>query len=180
MKNLYSRLILKFIYLWLLAASFYISAQFSIVPFTKERDKQAVITIIQDDWNKLFTLPRFNQNIVDRMLEHQHPGDMAHHTKHLTIAVLYDEERLVGFITYYYTNASTSNIELLAIDKNYRSKGYGKKLIEYVMREVRSQGVNAIQLYVYTSNQSALQFYTHLGFSIKGTIPGCFLLSKSI
>lgn len=143
-------------------------------------DYEGVTTLIKEEWPKLFMQPEYDPKIVNTMLIHNHPGYIAYRDKKLFIKVLRDEDKISGFATYYYPSATIGHIELLAINKQYRSKGLGKKLVEYVATEVARQGAKTLELYVYTNNQHAIKFYTNLGFSVKNNYPGYILLSKPI
>lgn len=143
-------------------------------------DYQGIVTLIKEEWPKLFMQPEYDPKIVNTMLIQNNPGYIAYRDKKLFIKVLRDEEKISGFATYYYPTATIGHIELLAVNKQYRSKGLGKKLVEYVAAEVARQGAKTLELYVYTNNSHAIKFYTHLGFSVKSNYPGYILLSKPI
>jgi len=148
--------------------------------YNYQNDYQGMIALIKEEWPKLFLQPEYDCKIVNKMLLQNVPGNIAYQDKKLFIKVLRDEDKITGFATYYYPNATIGHIELLAVNKFYRSRGLGKKLIEYVTAEVARQGAKTLQLYVYTNNSHAIKFYTHLGFSVKSNYPGYILLSKPI
>ena len=155
------------------------------VPIIKDfcsQDTPPITKLIELNWSKLFTYASFNPGVVNNILVNKRPGNYADYDKQLIIKVLYDDETniIIGFITYYYINAHTCNIELLAIDQAYRAQGHGTKLIEHVQAQAQKAGAQFLQLYVYTSNPKAIELYTHLGFQTKQRLPGCLLLSKKI
>lgn len=66
-------------------------------------------------------------------------------------------------------------IDKLVVDKNYRAGGVGDGLIEYAEKELKSMGINEIELYVWEFNKEALKLYEKKGYR---TI--CKRMSKSI
>ena len=125
-------------------------------------------------------MPHYDAHLIDTIFRKQKPGNNLARHQSLIINVLKEGSTLVGFITYYQSDKDTGDIELLAIDSNYQGLGYGKKLINYVQNWFKGIGCKHIQLYVYTTNNPAIQFYKHLGFSVKQTFSSHLLLTKPI
>lgn len=144
------------------------------------RDCSEIVGLIREEWSKLFLQPSYDDKMINKMLVKNRPFSIAYQDKQLHIRVLRDEDKIAGFATYYYPAPTVGHIELLAINKQFRSKGLGKKLIEYVTTEMAKQGVKTLQLYVYPTNPEAIKFYTHLGFTVKAHYPGYMLLYKPI
>ena len=156
------------------------SAQSSISPFNYAADIQQVETLLKKEWRRLFWMPEYDHALITSIFKNQHPGDPAAASKHLYISVLKEHAHVYGFITYYYSTQSTGHIELLCVDPGYQGSGYGKKLLSHVEQFFAANNCSLVQLYVYTSNSHAIEFYKHRGFSVKKKIPGCLLLSKEL
>lgn len=139
-----------------------------------------MVSLMQDEWLNLFPFPQFDAPLVNKMLLKNRPGDFMNAHKRLFIKVLHEEQTIAAFITYFFSDAHTIHIELLATSKKFRGKGYGKKLIEYVVNSLSDQHYTSIELYVYTTNSSAIGFYKHLGFTIKQAQAGGLILGKEI
>ncbi len=171
-----------FNHFYLISIFFFISASahITILDFKAERDFAAIVALIKSEWSKLFLQPHFDHVIVSGMFLENRPGDPMHRNKFLHSKVAYDGTQFVGFITYFYPDATTGHIELIAIQKDFRGKGISKKLINYVSTQVTRHGAHTIELYVYPSNPHAIEVYTHLGFAVKNRIMGCLLLAKSL
>ena len=60
------------------------------------------------------------------------------------------------------------HINSLAIDPGRRRQGLARRLLEHVMAEARSGGVNAATLEVRSSNEGARKLYEGLKFSVEG------------
>nr|WP_292381544.1 GNAT family N-acetyltransferase [Methanosarcina sp. UBA289] len=57
-----------------------------------------------------------------------------------------------------------SVIYSIRIDKNYRRKNYGEKLLKESIKEMKLNGISSILLYVNTKNLPAIRLYEKMGF----------------
>ncbi len=140
----------------------------------------AIEAILKKEWSSLFWMPQYDADLVEVIFKTQRPGNLMKRHQSLIISVLKENSTVIGFITYYQSSKDTGDIELLAIDAQHKGLGYGKKLINYVQDWFMRIGCKYIQLYVYTTNSPAIQFYRHLGFAVKNTFPSHLLFSKKI
>jgi ribosomal protein S18 acetylase RimI-like enzyme len=62
---------------------------------------------------------------------------------------------------------TTYFIEDIVVDNNYRRKGIGKKLYNYLQDMAIKENIDAIELNVWAFNDSAINFYESLGMSVK-------------
>lgn len=58
-------------------------------------------------------------------------------------------------------------IDDIVVDNNFRRKGIGKALYEYLFDIAKSDNVDSIELNVWAFNKSALKFYESLGMTVK-------------
>ena len=56
----------------------------------------------------------------------------------------------------------------IAVRKNYRGLGYGKKMMEYFLEDCAKNKICATSLEVAVKNERALSLYTKMGFEVKG------------
>ncbi len=86
-------------------------------------------------------------------------------------AIAYEGETPVGFALYFF-NFSTFltrrglYLEDLYIEPEYRGKGYGKALIEYLAREAVKNGCGRFEWVVLEWNEPAIGFYKRIGAKI--------------
>lgn len=87
--------------------------------------------------------------------------------------VIKSQDQVVGYCIYYIKPILSlkdfkkkSVIYSISIDKNFRRKGYGEKLIKESVKEMRLNGVYSILLYVNTKNLPAVRLYEKIGFRI--------------
>jgi ribosomal protein S18 acetylase RimI-like enzyme len=140
----------------------------------------AVEKILKKNWGNLFLTPDYDPALVYKMFYRKKPGDMSVPNLDVTINVVYFETKLAGFVTYYIKKNHVGHLELLAIDSEFRNKGYGTFLIEHTVQECKKRGCSILQLYVYTSNPHAITFYEHLGFKLKANFGVYILMHKDI
>ncbi|MDP8161700.1 ribosomal protein S18-alanine N-acetyltransferase [Pasteurella skyensis] len=76
---------------------------------------------------------------------------------------LIENDQIVGFAICYKTldEATLFNI---AIDPIFQGKGYGKRLLEELILQLKQQGIVTLWLEVRESNQTAIHLYQRLDF----------------
>ena len=85
------------------------------------------------------------------------------------VVVAEDEGKIVGFV-----NSTVSNmfgdgpqhayIDNTIIIKEYRGKGIGKKLYEYLENIFREQGVEGVTTDIFDNNDDSVKFHERLGY----------------
>ncbi|WP_151978511.1 GNAT family N-acetyltransferase [Acinetobacter soli] len=77
---------------------------------------------------------------------------------HVLLHKYVQDGRIVGFI-----GTSSDNIEMLFIDPEFRGKGIGRVLTNFVVRELKIEKVD-----VNEQNLQAFRFYKKIGFKVIG------------
>jgi len=138
-----------------------------IVDFVYERDAQAVLKIIKDDWYWLFMPPYSFPESPEYILKHRSPGpepeNVAHRGK-LKIKVLRENDEVAGFVTYYKENFDTGEVQLLAVAPKFRKRGYGRRLIGYAIKKLFSMGCKKVSLLTRKDDHKARRLYERIGF----------------
>ncbi len=85
-----------------------------------------------------------------------------------SVFCLADGENLFGYVVIKESSRSTERtIEILAVDKPYRKKGYGKTLLNHALyHSFEKKEIQKISLVVETGNSPAAYLYSSLGFSV--------------
>jgi ribosomal protein S18 acetylase RimI-like enzyme len=73
-----------------------------------------------------------------------------------------------------YRKKAKCRLYLIAVNQNYKGKGIGKQLINYLENEIREKGLNLYGLSVRKDNKEAIGFYNQNGYKVE------FENSKSI
>ncbi len=130
--------------------------------YSDSRDREFIFDAFKKDEYWLVTYLGFP---VDFMLNTMspRPNDPEYYGK-LNIRVLLLKDKPVGFTTYYKKKFYEGQLQFLYVDGQYRGKGYAKKLIEYVIQDLKKQGVSIVKLVTYTNNFAAMKVYTKMGF----------------
>ena len=84
---------------------------------------------------------------------------------------LEDNKKILGYLYFNIwkkSNIPTSYINDLIIKKEFRRKGYGKKLTQWFISFSKKKGVKRIGLGTRIENKKALRLYKKLGFKIIG------------
>lgn len=77
--------------------------------------------------------------------------------------VLIKEEKLIGFAVYSLIYERAELIDII-INVSNRKKGYGKKLLDFVLRDAISNKCENITLEVCVNNMDAINLYSNMGF----------------
>ncbi len=79
-----------------------------------------------------------------------------------------DNNGIIGFITYSIIYDRAEIIDIV-VSVNNREKGLGRKLLQYVINDCKSNNCKSITLEVRKSNETAINFYKNNGFNIIST-----------
>ena len=61
-------------------------------------------------------------------------------------------------------------IHHLAVHPDYQHRGIGKKLAESTLEALKSDGINKVHLFILNSNKSGMEFWEHLGWTVRKDI----------
>lgn len=93
--------------------------------------------------------------------------------------VVKSQNRIIGYCIYHLKLTFSlrglekkSVIYSIAIDKKFRNKEFGRKLLEESIREMKMNRITAIFLYVNISNTAAIKLYEKAGFMIIKEVKG--------
>lgn len=81
--------------------------------------------------------------------------------------VLFLEKKLIGYYSFSKI-FDEGNINNIAVDKYYQSKGFGKMLIEDMLNMTKKYNINALTLEVADNNNRAIGLYKKYGFIEEG------------
>lgn len=81
--------------------------------------------------------------------------------------VLIDNEKVVGYGSFHKV-ADFAEIMNIAVDKNFRGKGYSNLILNKMLSEAKKLNLTEIQLEVKSINYVAISLYEKYGFAIVG------------
>ncbi len=80
---------------------------------------------------------------------------------------------LVAVLVYQLAGDQCSLLNLV-VGQNHTGKGYGRKLVEYLIAEATAAGCDSVFLEVREDNVAAIRLYDSLDFSVINTRPGYY------
>lgn len=83
--------------------------------------------------------------------------------------IIESNKKPIGF-AYFQIPENKLNIWNIQIDKNFQRKGYGKKLMEYLIKYARKKKLKKVILEAHASNKQAIDFYEKIKFKNIGKI----------
>ena len=136
--------------------------QEQIVDFVYERDAKDISKIIYDDWNWILPHEDFENRekaLNKELWERNRTGE-------LNIKVLRNKERVIGLISFRKKNVDVNksgNIRIISIAKDFRGKGYDRKLLIAVVNDLFNSGLTSPYLFTHKDNEK-VRTYESLGF----------------
>ena len=82
---------------------------------------------------------------------------------------LYQGGRQVGFVAIEKADNGVYYLDKLSVLPQHRHKGYGKRLVEYVLTWVKEEGGSRVSLGMIDSHTVLKEWYEELGFRVTGT-----------
>ena len=81
--------------------------------------------------------------------------------------VAVEDRKFIGFAVGTITYEEKGKIILIGVDKDYRNKGIGSKLLKRLLLIFSLKDINEVELEVRVSNSNAIKFYEKRGFKKK-------------
>lgn len=94
---------------------------------------------------------------------------LGEYRKGIKMFGLFEGEAQIGFVAVEQKDKETFYLEKLAVLPEYRCKGYGKALMDYVMQYVKNTGGKFISIGIIYENKPLLKWYKKFGFVETGT-----------
>lgn len=87
--------------------------------------------------------------------------------------VVKNQDKIAGYCIYYLKPELSFNglnkksvVYSIAVDNKFRGMGYGKKLLEESIKEMKLNGISSVLLYVNVVNMPAIKLYKKMNFQI--------------
>jgi len=104
-----------------------------------------------NEYNKLYS--RWIENAVDKI-------------NSFDVIIESKDEKIIGFTTLNKKSAILADLGLVAVSKEYRGLGIGKKIINESIQRSKQAGFKEIQVVTQLDNKAAIQLYTSANFKI--------------
>jgi len=133
-----------------------------IYDFNQLRDSAFILDLFNKNWYWL--VGEGSDFDPHHMLEYRASSKKPADIGNQTIKLLYVDDKPAGFIAYHKKKFYEAMIHFLAIDQDFRSRGYGQKLMEHAINDLKKRGVAKITLVTRTANYPARAIYKKAGF----------------
>lgn len=146
-------------------------------PFIYEQDIDDVMALIRDNIDTLVAIPKgthLTPEIIDDHLAQfraslKNNSPFGNYFKTIELnsvrtTVLRSKNHVVGFIKYFIPADQTGHIEILCVTKTRRNRGYGRRLVNYAIEDLRKMNTSEINLFADTRNLAAQNLYYAIGF----------------
>ncbi|HEV2601164.1 MAG TPA: GNAT family N-acetyltransferase [Candidatus Babeliales bacterium] len=129
-----------------------------------ERDIQDIHNLFKKDWY-LLSARDYDYKHVDDTIRTGSPNEYeADYKGKMKFKVMREGDKFVGFVSYYMKNFQHGIILYLAVEPEFRSKGYGEKLLKYAVQQMFDQGACRVTLVARIDNTRGRAFYLRSGF----------------
>lgn len=113
---------------------------------------------------------RFHQNgrpdVFSKLSDESLKKDLIDNFSKFTILILLDKEEIVGYLAYNIKEKYSKKIHVdqLIITEKSRGQGYGKLLMNELIKIGKENNCERVELDCWTFNENALAMYEHIGF----------------
>lgn len=135
---------------------FFTTKKVSIYDFNEQRDTTFILDLFQKDWYWLVA----GDFSPEYMLRYQSSSKGGNEI----IKVLYKGTSPVGFVSYHREYLNECLLHFVAVKEEFRSKGYGLRLVKYAIKDMLARGCTNIKLVTRVDNYSAQAIYKKVGF----------------
>jgi predicted GNAT family N-acyltransferase len=82
------------------------------------------------------------------------------------VVVVLDNQNIIGTARIVFSSENTAKIERMAVLKKYRNRGTGRKIMSFIISQVKNRGFSKVYLH---AQHTAVEFYRSCGFRVVGT-----------
>lgn len=137
----------------------------NIYIYQNKQDKKFIKKLFKENWYWLVAgNSSYNKNYVENILNYKSPTGTNKNKETLEIYLYKEDNKPVAMVAFYKVKVYEGAILFLGVNKNYRGKGYARKLLNFGLSKLKSQNVSIVRILTRTDNKAALQLYKKLGF----------------
>jgi len=132
--------------------------------YDQARDEQDIKNTFYDEYYWLYPDESYDvETHVGFMLKYKAPNENPLYVGTLYVKVARLEGKFVGFTAYHKETVIRGRLLFLAINKNFRKRGFGEQLARYAVEQLKQLGFHTIVL-VTRVNNPAQKIYKRIGF----------------
>ena len=115
-----------------------------------------------------FALPKDLDYLVEK--DHLDPNTIREKIGRREFLLAYHDDRRVGFLRYNYFWDDEPFMNLLWVEEDLRSKGFGTQLISFWEKEMQKLGYDSVLTSTLSTNGGAQRLYRRLGYKDSGCL----------
>jgi ribosomal protein S18 acetylase RimI-like enzyme len=134
-----------------------------IYAYDPGKDREFILQLFKDNYYWLVAENCYDFSapyILDNRASSKKPQDKGN----LIIRTYRKYNKPIGFIAYYLKDAFAGHILFLAIEEKERSHGYGRKLLDYAIKDLAHRGCIVINMDTRANNKPGIKLYESMGF----------------
>lgn len=149
-----------------------IPAKEGIYDYKASYDREAVLHIFKNNMQWLVASHDYS---VEYMLDTHSSSKELKHKGNLTLKVYrLADNKTVGFLAYHKKNFYEGKVLFVAVDEQFRGKGYARALLSYALDSLKKQGCTVVSLVTRVANERGRKLYTGMSF-IQSWTDGYFI-----
>lgn len=129
--------------------------------YDEEKDFAPLVSIINDN---LFWLSERPDFAPEQFLILRAPNFDPARKGQTIIDVMQADGASAGFVAYYKKSPTHGYIWIFAVDKNFRRRGFGEKLLNHALSALKKQGAQYVTLTTRLAKTPAMELYKKVGF----------------
>lgn len=134
-----------------------------IYSYNPTKDRAFILDLFKNNWYWLVSEQSVDFS-AEYMLDNQASSHPPKYTNDLTIKVYRVNNKPVGFVAYYKVSFYKATLLFIVVDEKQQTHGYGKKLLDYALNDLKQQGFFVVELITRTNNLKAQSLYKKFGF----------------
>lgn len=95
-------------------------------------------------------------------------GIQEFHCYNIDLVIPKDLPDRCGYVVYSIEDR-TAYLEAIYLEREYRGRGLGKRILQDLEAQLEKQGVESIKLYVFAHNKTAFALYARMGYLIEAS-----------
>ena len=141
----------------------YLAKKEGIYTYNASKDREFILKIFKENWDWLVSQYSYDfspEYTFDNLASDRKPENKGN----LIVKVYYSDSKRAGFVAYYEKPFYEGFVLFLAVDKNFRSRGFARKLLQHAIDDLKSRGSTVIRLITRVDNKPARKVYEGMGF----------------
>lgn len=166
--NFFKRLIIFTVIALGIGASIFIYQNYfakkdGIYAYSAESDRDFILKVFRENWDWLVS--RYSHDFsAEYTFDNLASDKKASSIGNLIVKVYYENSQPAGFVAYHLKPFYEGFVLFLAVDKDFRSRGYARKLLQYAIDDLKKRGSTFIRLITRVDNKAARKVYEGMGF----------------